>query len=106
MEITTSASKVTITAHVSKSWTVSLKSASWTAGTDNFAGIYAQYTQSVACEGMTASTDITSIQFAGGDFAACAAYQWYLRPGAGVCTFWSPGKPAANFSLTLTEVAK
>ena len=106
VEINTSASKVTISAQVSTSWTVSLTAAGWTADTDNFAGIYAQYKQEVTCEGMTADTDITSIQFAGGDFSACAAYQWYLRPGAGVCTFWSPGKPAGDFSLTLTEVRK
>lgn len=106
VKINTSASKVTISAQVSTSWTASLKAASWAAGTDNFAGIYAQYKQEVTCEGMTADTDITSIQFAGGDFSACAAYQWYLRPGAGVCTFWSPGKPAGDFSITLTEVRK
>ena len=106
VEIQTTASKVTISAKVSQSWTVSLTTAGWAAGTDNFAGIYAQWTQSVECEGMTADTDITSIQFADGDFASCAAYQWYVRPGAGSAVFWSPGKPAANFSVKLVEVKK
>lgn len=104
VDIQTEAGKVTVSAKVSKSWTVQLTVAGWAAGTNNFAGIYARYKQEVSCEGMTADTDITSIQFAGGDFSACASYQWYLRPGAGVCTFWSPGKPYADFTVKLTAV--
>ena len=106
VKVTTGTAKVTISAQVSTSWTVSLKAASWAAGTDNFAGIYAQYKQQVTCAGMTADTDITSIQFAGGDFSACAAYQWYVRPGSGAATFWSPGKPAADFEVKLVSVNK
>ena len=106
VKVTTGTAKVTISATVSTAWTCTLTAAGWTAATDNFGGIYAQYKQEITCTGMTADTDITAIQFAGGDFASCAAYQWYVRPGAGSAVFWSPGKPAANFSVKLVEVKK
>lgn len=95
---------ITIKANVSKSWTCELTAAGWTEASDTFGGISATYKQQITCAGMTADTDITAINFAGGDFNACASYQWYLRPGAGICTFWSPGKPSANFQVKLTAV--
>lgn len=91
-------------AAASRHWDITIATTDWQAVTDeSWAGMTAAFKAEKECAGMTAETDITGIQFTGGDRNAAATWS-YLRPGAGVVDLFASEKPAANFSLRLTEV--
>ena len=79
-------------------WSVAIAPTNWTATSDTWSGIEAKYRATKPCEGMTVDTDVTSIQFAGGDRNSAASWA-YLRPGVDICSFFSVDKPTEAFSL-------